>query len=172
MVTDTQDNEPIVFGEHNVHAENLSIGRLVTYFPWTEYFNALGMAGAYPALLYTDEKADALYEAVSSLLGEWIVSGDPWIDLSLVFHDVEGGQPEGDLEVVLSSHLSDEDIMPVASLSLYDMGYYLLEAAAAWIADQEAYGMQTVIERKDISRRPSEEGIRLTGHWVLSAIES
>lgn len=171
MMTDTQDNELIVFGEHNVHAENLSIGHLVTYFPWTKLFNASGMAGAYPALLYTNEKADALYEVVSSLLGEWIVSGDPWIDLSLVFHDVEGGQPEGDLEVVLSSHLNEEDIMPVPSLFLYDMGYYLLEAAAAWIADQEAYGMQTVIERKDISRRPSEKGLRLVGHWILKAIE-
>ena len=171
MMTDTQDNELIVFGEHNVHAENLSIGHLVTYFPWTKLFNASGMAGAYPALLYTNEKADALYEVVSSLLGEWIVSGDPWIDLSLVFHDVEGGQPEGDLEVVLSSHLNEEDIMPVPSLFLYDMGCYLLEAAAAWIADQEAYGMQTVIERKDISRKPSEKGLRLVGHWILKAIE-
>ncbi|SJM20589.1 hypothetical protein PGIN_13-1_01907 [Porphyromonas gingivalis] len=51
MMTDTQDNELIVFGEHNVHAENLSIGHLVTYFPWTKLFNALGMVGAYPALL-------------------------------------------------------------------------------------------------------------------------
>ncbi|WP_304296717.1 hypothetical protein [Porphyromonas gulae] len=172
MTTDKQDFEPIVFGEHNVRAEHLSIGHLAAYFPWTEYFNSLGIPGSYPTLLYTNEKADALYEAVSSLLGEWIVSGDPWIELSLVFHDVEGGQPEGDLEVVLSSHLSDEDIMPIASLSLYEMGCYLLEAAARWIATQEAYGKQTTIEQKDISRRPSSESLRLAGHWVLRANES
>ncbi len=59
MMTDTQDNELIVFGEHNVHAENLSIGHLVTYFPWTKLFNALGMVGA-TRLCFTQMKKPML----------------------------------------------------------------------------------------------------------------
>ncbi len=166
-----REEELIVFGEHNVRAEGLTIGRLVAHFDWADYFAAVGIIGTYPAILYTHEEADVLYESVTALLGGWIAAADPTIDFSLLFEDGADGKPVGDLEIVLTTQWNDADAAP-SRLSMYRLGCRLLKAGATWLAEQEAYGSRVVCDEKEISRQPSGEGLRLTGRWTLRVEES
>lgn len=164
-----EDNQPIVFGEHNMCAEKLSISNIAGYFPWTKYFNDLGFSGTYPALLYTNKEADALYETVSSILGQWIVDGDPQIDVRLDFQDNAKGEPEGDLCVKISTQCRDNETLLAARVSMAKMCQYLLEASVMWVADQEAYGTIVRYAEKNTSCKPTKEGWQLVGEWILVA---
>ncbi|GAD05134.1 hypothetical protein [Porphyromonas crevioricanis] len=87
--------ETFEFGERNLSASRLSLGRIVESFPWTEYFNALGIEGQYPTILYQSDKAEAEFEELSEQLASWIIDTNAWYAFDLYFGKVYT-QPEGD----------------------------------------------------------------------------
>lgn len=82
------------FGECNVSAPYLGLGRVIGLFPWNELFAALGLPGTYPTILYQSEEAEAIFEQLSSELASLAIDERAWYAMELNFGAVYS-QPPG-----------------------------------------------------------------------------
>ena len=61
------------------------VGHFLPYYPWRTLYEQLPFEGAYPQLLYTDSRADALFDALSLRLAELVVDEDFHMEVSLQY---------------------------------------------------------------------------------------
>lgn len=154
------DNEnDIIFGEHDLHASHLDLNRVLPHFPWRQLFEHFRFELPYPAAIYADAQADAIYRGVVDLLVELMMQDVADINVDLTFT----GNPDDatdacgllSVEVSLTAPLSPEwaalDISP-------DLLVHCLRLATLdWVLANENYGSEIAVTPIDAS------------HWQLKA---
>lgn len=153
------DNAPI-FGEHNMEAHHLDPNRILPYFPWAELFAARNYELPYPAIIYSNEEAETLYQNIVDMLVAWIAEDQINIDVTLQFE----GNPEKSEEAVGSLCIEVQLLNRPARL-LNEFGLRESEiinllrlATLDWVLDSENYGSEVKSEVLDET------------HWRLTAI--
>lgn len=73
------------FGSHNIYMPTAPVGHFLPYYPWRTLYEQLPFKGAYPQLLYTDSRADALFDALSLRLAELVADEDFHMEVSLQY---------------------------------------------------------------------------------------
>ncbi len=131
-----------VFGEHELRAKGLGIGRIIGYFPWQSYFDAVGIIGKYPSMLYVDEEAEALFDGVSSDLAAWVVANNPKLDLELLFAENSLGESIGTLDICLKDERHSAEYLPAWGVDVEVALLLLAKATLEWVMLEEAYGEQ------------------------------
>ena len=57
-----EEEEQVGFGSHNIYAPNFSLFSALSFFPWQEFFVANGFDGEFPAIIYSDDRGEQLYQ--------------------------------------------------------------------------------------------------------------
>ena len=83
------------FGSHNIYAPNFSLFSALSFFPWQEFFVANGFDGEFPAIIYSDDRAEQLYQEVMGQLD--LLAQDPSLHcaLGLTYQDDEQNMEQG-----------------------------------------------------------------------------
>ncbi|MDO4671470.1 hypothetical protein [Falsiporphyromonas endometrii] len=143
---DMDDDEPC-FGGQNFRAPRLGLGRVVQYFPWTEYLNACGYDGVYPSMIYMDDNADEECQQTMQLLAVLVASHDAWYSAELYFGEVKKEGLEEDKRGVLTLGLN----LPELSLDAEKEQIFrrsLLRAIALYYAHEESYGHEVTLTQE------------------------
>ena len=69
------------FGSHNIYAPNFSLFSALSFFPWQEFFVANGFDGEFPAIIYSDDRGEQLYQEVMGQLD--LLAQDPSLHCTL-----------------------------------------------------------------------------------------
>ncbi len=153
------DNAPI-FGEHNMEARHLDPNRILPYFPWVELFATRNYELPYPAIIYSNEEAETLYQNVVDLLVAWIAEDQIDINVTLQFE----GNPEKSEEAVGVLCIEVQFLnRPARLLNEFgiresEMVNLLRLATLDWVLDSENYGSEVQSEVLDET------------HWRLTAV--
>ena len=76
-----EEDEQVGFGSHNIYAPNFSLFSALSFFPWQEFFVANGFDGEFPAIIYSDDRGEQLYQEVMGQLD--LLAQDPSLHCTL-----------------------------------------------------------------------------------------
>ena len=118
------------FGSHNIYAPNFSLFSALSFFPWQEFFVANGFDGEFPAIIYSDDHAEQLYQEVMGQLD--LLAQDPSLHcaLGLTYRSDEQNMGQGLTTKTLPDFLtfsgqSGTSILP-----------YIFQTISLWVANE------------------------------------
>ena len=66
--------QPEEYGENNMTGHHIDIQEIVSYLDWNVFFSYMGYEGHFPNIIYSDERAEKLYEQAMEEVGDMITS--------------------------------------------------------------------------------------------------
>lgn len=142
-----EDDEPC-FGGQNFKAPKLGLGRVVQYFPWTEYLNACGYEGTYPSMVYMNDEADEECQRITKLLAVLVASPEAWYSAELYFGEVKKDGLEEVKRGTLTLGLTLPELPDLGKEKEELFREYLIRSIALYYAHEESYGHDVVLTRE------------------------
>lgn len=99
------EEEEYDFGTHNFYAPRLRLSSFMGYFPWHLFFKQIGYTKPYPALIYTDEEAERIYDRLTLALPQVFGCETFTVSARLTFDEQTEERRIGVLEVEFSEAL-------------------------------------------------------------------
>lgn len=183
-----EEDEVFDFGTHDFHAENYFVGRILPHFPWGDLFRAVGIDGNYPAVLYTDARADELFLKLSGQLSSLIFSHNLKISIDLTYQG-EGRQLEGVTKITIhdphrtwlrsfvattlpasietgntSASKAENLLAHLGEARLYTL---MLRATVRALIAEESYGRNLLIQQEEVSVAPLHQGFKAVATYCL-----
>ena len=91
----------------NLSADNIDVSRLSGMIDWTAFLNFWGFKGKYPALVYGNPQAEALYEEALGVLSGMISSSSVACGVLLSFYDAVSDVVDGADAICLYENLQE-----------------------------------------------------------------
>lgn len=133
-----EEEEQVGFGSHNIYAPNFSLFSALSFFPWQEFFVANGFDGEFPAIIYSDDRAEQLYQEVMGQLD--LLAQDPSLHctLGLTYQSDEQNMGQGLiglLEVELTTKTLP-DFLNFSGQSGTSILPYIFQTISLWVANE------------------------------------
>lgn len=154
-----EEEEAFAFASHRFKASHYALGRIIPFFPWDSLFRTCGFEGKYPSILYSNEQAEALFEALSEALSSLVL--EPAIDLSISLDYTETTSLTGQEQSMGVLEIEWEDSSrwreELSDIMEYDkLMPFLIEAVVRHVICEEGYGAPLTPQLKEYTS--SQEG--------------
>lgn len=159
-----EEEEVFDFASHRFNASHYSLGRVIPFFPWDVLFRHLDMEGEYPALLYTNEEAEQIFESLSEALSSLVL--EPNIELSISLDYTEATTPSGQEQLMGVLQIEWEDSSrwrdELSDIMEYDkLMPFLIEAVVRHIICEEGYGQPLTPQLEEYTAMQEGEKYRV-----------
>ena len=133
-----EEDEQVGFGSHNIYARNFSLFSALPFFPWQEFFVANGFDGEFPAIIYSDDRAEQLYQEVMGQLD--LQAQDPSLHcaLGLTYRRDEQNMGQG-LTGLLEIELTTKTLPGFLTFSRQNGSSilpYIFQTISLWVANE------------------------------------